>query len=108
VLSPNVRINSYSRVEDSVLMEGVEVGRYAKIRNAIIDEYVKIPPGMSIGYDIQEDRKRFTVTSSGIVVIPTGAVRQYTQKAFQWQESIGITREILPPDAIAEGLRTQV
>ncbi|MCM8796821.1 MAG: glucose-1-phosphate adenylyltransferase [Candidatus Omnitrophica bacterium] len=72
VLSPNVRINSYSQVYDSILMEGVNVGRYAKIRRAIIDKDVNIPQGMVIGYDLQEDKKRFHVTDSGIVVVAKG------------------------------------
>lgn len=72
VLSPGVRINSYSQVEDAVLMERVNVGRYAKIRRAIIDKDVQIPPRMEIGYDLERDRKRFTVTESGIVVVAKG------------------------------------
>ncbi|MDD5431983.1 MAG: glucose-1-phosphate adenylyltransferase [Candidatus Omnitrophica bacterium] len=69
ILSPNVRINSYSEVYDSILMEGVNVGRYAKIKRAIIDKDVIIPQGMVIGYDPEEDKKRFTVSDSGIVVV---------------------------------------
>ncbi len=72
ILSPNVRINSYSTVSASILMEGVNVGRYAKITQAIIDKDVNIPPGMVIGYDIEEDRKRFYVTDTGIVVVAKG------------------------------------
>ena len=72
ILSPNVRINSYSQVYDSILMEGVDVGRYAKIKRAIIDKEVNIPQGMVIGYDLQEDKKRFAVTESGIVVVAKG------------------------------------
>lgn len=72
VVSPNVRINSYSIVEDSVIMEGVDVGRYAKIRRAIIDKDVIIPPNTEIGYDAKEDKKRFHVTESGIVVVAKG------------------------------------
>jgi glucose-1-phosphate adenylyltransferase len=74
VLSSQVRINSYSVVEDSVLMEAVVVGRYAKIRRAIIDKFVEILPGTTIGYDLESDRKRFTVSESGVVVIPKGRV----------------------------------
>lgn len=74
VLSPNVRINSFSEVSDSVLMEGVDIGRYARVRRAIIDKYVKVPQKMEIGYDPVEDKKRFTVTDSGVVVIPKGTV----------------------------------
>jgi glucose-1-phosphate adenylyltransferase len=69
ILSPDVRINSYSQVTDSILMEGVSVGRHAKIRKAIIDKGVTIPEGVVIGYDLDEDRKRFVVTESGIVVV---------------------------------------
>ncbi|MCX5715372.1 MAG: glucose-1-phosphate adenylyltransferase [Candidatus Omnitrophica bacterium] len=73
ILSPNVRINSYSHVTDSVLMEGVDVGRYAKIRRAIIDKDVKIPKNEEIGYNIAKDKKRFHVTESGIVVVAKGS-----------------------------------
>jgi glucose-1-phosphate adenylyltransferase len=72
ILSPNVRINSYSQVYDSILLEGVNVGRYAKIKRAIIDKDVDIPQGMVIGYDLKEDKERFYVTESGIVVVAKG------------------------------------
>jgi len=73
ILSPDVRINSYSLVEDSILFDRVEVGRSAKIRRAIIDKDVRIPRGVCIGYNLEEDAKRFTVSESGVVVIPKGA-----------------------------------
>ena len=72
VLSPDVKINSFSEVSDSILMEGVDIGRYAKVKRAIIDKNVKVPQKMEIGYDLEKDRKKFTVTESGIVVIPKG------------------------------------
>lgn len=72
VLSPNVRVNSFSQVQDSILMEGVNVGRYAKIKKAIIDKDVDIPQGMVIGYDPEEDKKRFYVSESGVVVVAKG------------------------------------
>jgi glucose-1-phosphate adenylyltransferase len=72
ILSPDVRINSYALVEDSILFNGVKVGRHAKIRRAIIDKDVSVPAGTSIGYDLEQDSERFTVTNSGIVVIPKG------------------------------------
>lgn len=72
VLSPNVRLNSFSEVYDSILMEGVNVGRYAKVKRAIIDKDVNIPQGMVIGYDLAEDKKKFFVTESGIVVVAKG------------------------------------
>lgn len=72
ILSPNVRIHSYSEIYDSILMEGVNVSRYAKIEKAIIDKDVDIPQGMVIGYDLEEDKKRFFVSESGIVVVAKG------------------------------------
>ena len=70
ILSPNVRINSYAVVEDSILFEGVEVGRYARVRRAIIDKDVRIPPETMIGYDLDRDRERgFRVSEGGVVVI---------------------------------------
>jgi glucose-1-phosphate adenylyltransferase len=72
ILSPNVRVNSFSEVYDSILMEGVNVSRYAKIKRAIIDKDVNIPQGIVIGYDLAEDKKRFFVSESGIVVVAKG------------------------------------
>jgi glucose-1-phosphate adenylyltransferase len=73
VLSPEVRINSYSSVEDCILMNGVDIGRHAKLRRVIVDKYVHIPPGVEIGYNLEEDRRRFSMTDSGVVVIPRNA-----------------------------------
>jgi glucose-1-phosphate adenylyltransferase len=73
ILGPLVRVNSYSRVEDSILFEAVDVGRHAQIRRAIIDKGVKVPQGMHIGYDLELDRQRgLSVTDNGIVVIAKG------------------------------------
>jgi glucose-1-phosphate adenylyltransferase len=66
ILSPRVRINSFAEVEDSILFEGVEVGRYSKVRRAIIDKDVKIPPHTEIGFG--HDQK-LLVTEGGIIVI---------------------------------------
>jgi glucose-1-phosphate adenylyltransferase len=70
VLSPGVRVNSYASVEESILMERVNIGRNCKIRKAIIDKEVEVPEGTVIGYDPEEDKKRFFVTETGITVIP--------------------------------------
>ncbi len=72
VLSPSVRINSYSSVEESVLLDGVQVGRRARVRKAIIDEAVIIPEGCSIGFDPEDDAKRFTISPGGIAIVPRG------------------------------------
>ena len=75
VLSPKVRINSYSSVTDSILMENVEVGRYSQIRKAIIDKNVIIPPHTTIGFNKEEDLKRgFHVSEGGVTVVPKGAI----------------------------------
>ncbi len=72
IVSPKVRVNSYSTVEDSILFENVNIGRHCKIRRAIIDKHVDIPAHTTIGYDLEKDRKHFHVTESGIVIIPKG------------------------------------
>ncbi len=72
VLSPGVQVHSYSLVEDAVLFEGVDVGRRAVVRRAIVDKGVRIPEGVQIGVDPDYDRARFTVTDAGVVVIGKG------------------------------------
>ncbi|MEI6232380.1 MAG: glucose-1-phosphate adenylyltransferase [Planctomycetota bacterium] len=70
ILSPGVRVNSYSQVEDCILMEGVSIGRRARVRRAIVDKGVQIPEGATIGYDPVEDKKRFAVSAGGVVIVP--------------------------------------
>ena len=73
VLSPGVYAHSWSSVTDSVLLDGVQVGRHAVVRRAIIDKNVVIPDNARIGMDPEEDRAHgFTVTESGLVVIGKG------------------------------------
>jgi glucose-1-phosphate adenylyltransferase len=74
ILFPRVRINSFSHVEECVLMDGVDVGRYARLRRVIADKGVRIPPRIEIGFDLEEDRKRFHVSDGGVVVLPKGIV----------------------------------
>jgi len=73
VLSPGAHLHSYAEVEDSVLMQGVDVGRNAVVRRAIVDKNVRIADGAKIGVDPKADRERFTVSAGGVVVIPKGA-----------------------------------
>jgi glucose-1-phosphate adenylyltransferase len=70
ILGPQTRVNSYASVRRSVLMDGVDVGRHARVQNAIIDKWVRIPAGFVIGEDPDLDRARFTVDDSGVVVVP--------------------------------------
>ena len=69
VLCPNVRVHSFCDIDQSILMPGVRVGRHARMRRAIIDRDVFIPRAAEIGYNAEEDRRRHTVTDSGVVVV---------------------------------------
>ncbi|MFG1839843.1 glucose-1-phosphate adenylyltransferase [Micromonospora sp. NPDC049175] len=72
IVSPKVRVHSWAHVEGSVLMEGVEIGRHAVVRRAILDKNVFVPEGVEIGVDLEKDRQRYTVSDNGIVVIGKG------------------------------------
>ena len=72
IISSDVRMHSYASVEDSLILQGVVIGREATVRRAIIDKNVVIPDGFQIGVDEAADRERFTVTDSGLVVIGKG------------------------------------
>jgi len=75
VLSPGVRVNSWSRVERSVIMHNTRIGRYAVVENAILDKNVEVPEGAVIGVDKDQDRARgFVVSESGITVVGKGQV----------------------------------
>jgi glucose-1-phosphate adenylyltransferase len=72
VVGRNVRVHSFSRIEDSVIMDWVEIGRNCRIRHAIIDKANLIPSGTEIGYDAIKDRERYTVSPGGVVVLARG------------------------------------
>jgi glucose-1-phosphate adenylyltransferase len=73
IVSPNVRVHSYASVDDSVILDGVEIGRNCQVRRAVIDKNVRVPPNTRIGYDRAEDEGRgFSVTESGITVVGKG------------------------------------
>ncbi|MFQ5349632.1 MAG: glucose-1-phosphate adenylyltransferase [Thermoanaerobaculia bacterium] len=74
ILSHEVRINSFSKVEGSVLFQNVDIGRNAVVRRAVIDKNVRVPDGAEIGVDVERDRQRFTVSEGGVVVVPKNAV----------------------------------
>jgi glucose-1-phosphate adenylyltransferase len=69
VLSPDVRINSYSEVDASIIFSHVNIGRHCRIKKAIIDRDVQLPEGTVIGYDTEADKQRYFVTESGITVV---------------------------------------
>jgi glucose-1-phosphate adenylyltransferase len=71
ILSPGVRVNSYSKLDKCIVLNNVVIGRYCDLRNVIIDKNVIVPPDTKIGYDLKKDKERgFTVTEEGIVVVP--------------------------------------
>jgi glucose-1-phosphate adenylyltransferase len=76
IISPNVRVNSYSFVTDSVIFPDVVIGRGARLHRCIVDKGVKIPPGERIGEDLERDRQRFSVSDTGIVVVARDAFGQ--------------------------------
>ncbi len=69
VLSPDVRVNSYSDVDSSIIFTHVDIGRHCRVRRAIIDRDVHIPEGTVIGYDPEEDAKNYVVTETGITIV---------------------------------------
>lgn len=88
ILSPHVRVNSFAKVEEAVLMDHVDVGRRSKLRRVIIDKQVKILPDTTIGYDLESDRKRFTVTENGVVVIPSSRVIGPDRDEPLWEDPV--------------------
>ncbi|HLH35331.1 MAG TPA: glucose-1-phosphate adenylyltransferase [Alloacidobacterium sp.] len=69
VLSQDVRVNSYSEVDGSIIFSHVNIGRHCRIRRAIIDRDVHLPEGTVIGYDQNEDKRNYFVTPSGLTVV---------------------------------------
>jgi glucose-1-phosphate adenylyltransferase len=75
VLSPRCHIHSFAKITDSVLLDGVDVGRNAVVKKAILDKNVRVPDGVTIGVDREADLARgFIVTDSGITVVGKGQV----------------------------------
>lgn len=70
IIGSNVRVNSYTYITDSIIMDNCNIGRHSRIRRTIIDKNVVIPEGVEIGFDTEEDKKRFKVSDTGIVVVP--------------------------------------
>ena len=95
VIGPNVRINSYAQVEDSILFDSVEVGRNCRLRRVIVDKGVRIPPKTEIGYDPEADAARgLTVTDSGLVVIARGEdlIESHDDRAVQSADGGAVRR----------------
>jgi glucose-1-phosphate adenylyltransferase len=76
LLFSNVRVNSYSEVQESVILPDVEIGRNCKLRRVVIDRRCRLPDDTVIGYDLEEDRKRYHVTENGIVLVTAEMIGQ--------------------------------
>ena len=69
VIGRGVRVHSHAYVEDSIIFDNCDIGRRARVRRAILDKNVHVPPDATIGYDLERDRQLYHVTDSGIVVV---------------------------------------
>ena len=69
VLFSNVHVESHAVIEDSVVLPDVEVAPSAVLRRTIIDRYCRIPEGLVVGMDPEEDRKRFLVSDGGVTLV---------------------------------------
>lgn len=72
ILANRVHVKEGAEIEECILFSGVVVGKNVRLRRVIVDKWVEIPDGVTIGYDEAEDRARFTVTDSGVTVVPKG------------------------------------
>jgi glucose-1-phosphate adenylyltransferase len=72
ILSPGVMVSEHALVENSIIMDRVHIGEGTVVRNAIIDKGVSVPGGFRIGVNSEDDRKRFTISENGVVVVPKG------------------------------------
>jgi glucose-1-phosphate adenylyltransferase len=89
ILGNRVFVDENAQVEDSILLGGVVVGKGVKLKRCIVDKWAKIPDGFEIGVDREADAKRFTISESGIVVVPVGhdfgalpSAAQYTSEPY--------------------------
>lgn len=69
-LSPGVSVGAGAVVEDAILWHRVQIGRGARVRRAVIEDGVVVPPAFTIGYDLEADAQLFTVTEGGVVIVP--------------------------------------
>lgn len=69
IIGRGVKVAGGAEIDDSIIFDNCEIGRGAKIRRAILDKNVRVPDGARIGYDLEADRKLYSVTESGLVVV---------------------------------------
>jgi glucose-1-phosphate adenylyltransferase len=81
VLFSDVRVNSYSSIEDSVILPKVDIGRYVTLKRVVVDKGTRIPDGMEIGVNPEQDRKRFYVSEKGITLVTPDMLGQSLHQA---------------------------
>ncbi len=69
LLFSRVHVHSYAQIEDSVILPDVDIGRRAKLRRVVMDKHCRVPEGLTIGYDIEADRRRFHVSENGVTLV---------------------------------------
>jgi glucose-1-phosphate adenylyltransferase len=69
LLFSKVRVQGYGTIEDSVLLPNVEVGQHVVLRRALIDKHCRLPDGLTVGVDPEQDRRRFHVTERGVTLV---------------------------------------
>lgn len=78
LLFSGVQVHSYARVEDSVILPGVDVGRHCVLKKCIVDRGCTLPEGTQVGVDVERDRQRFHVTASGLTLVTRAMLGQDT------------------------------
>ena len=91
LLFSRVHIHSYAEIADSVILPDVDIGRHAKLRRVVMDKHCRVPEGMTIGYDVEADRKRFHVSAGGITLVTPGMLGQSANHV-RWTESRSLPR----------------
>jgi glucose-1-phosphate adenylyltransferase len=71
-LSNLVYVDEHTSLDECIVMRGARIGKNCKLRRVIVDKWNEVPDGTVIGYDAEADRKRFTVSSTGIAVVARG------------------------------------
>lgn len=72
VIGRNVRIEPGARIDECIVLDGTVIGAKSRLRRVIIDRFNVIPAATEIGGDVREDRQRYQVTKSGLVILPRG------------------------------------
>ncbi len=72
LLSNRVRVEEHSQLDECIVLRGATLGKHCRLKRVIVDKWNKVPDGTVIGYDLEADKKRFTVSPTGIVVVEHG------------------------------------